>query len=75
MFPALSTITVFELAGGSINIDPIKHRRVVTDGRDKTEGVGVEVRVWVGDIEAGEGVGGSGARRWSGCSLWNDPEL
>lgn len=76
MFPALGAIAVFKFAGGAINVDPVEHWGIVADGGDETKGVGVEFRVRVRNIEAGEWVGGGGgdARRWSGC-VWEDPEL
>lgn len=81
MVPALGAIAVFEFAGVAINVDPVEHGGIVADGGNETKGVGMEFRVRVRDIEACEGVegggggGGGDAGRWSGCGLWEDPEL
>lgn len=77
MLSALGTITVFELPGSAIDVYPVEHGRVVADGGDETEGIGVEFGVRIRDIEAREGVwgGGGGSGRWSVCGLWEDPEL
>lgn len=75
MLSALGSIPVFELPGSAIDIYPVEHGRVVADGGDETESIGVEFGVRIRDIEARERVGGGGSGRWSVRGLWEDPEL